>query len=231
MCNRVTLRESPHDLARILELLDLPPIEPRFNIAPTQQLLIFREDKARGMEACTAHWGLLPHWMKDAPSLSTLYNARSETAHSKPAFRSAFRERRCLIPVDGFYEWEHRGKRKLPHHVTMKDHRPFALAGLYEEPHPDFGVPRSCTVLTIDSTPLLRPFNDRMPVILSPENFRQWLDSRVTEPDAVRPLLMPFPQEKMTMREVNTFVNNSKNEGARCLAEPEAEKVDKTLWD
>jgi putative SOS response-associated peptidase YedK len=223
MCNRVTLREPPHDIARILELFNIPPIAARFNIAPTEDLLIFRRS-GDAHEASFAHWGLQPNWMKDASS-AAMFNARAETADSKPAFKQAFRERRCLIPVDGFYEWEAVGKRKMPHHFTLKSAKPFALAGLYEisaEAKPN-EPPFSCTILTTESNAMLHPLNDRMPVILEPEMFRPWLDPAMTDVEKLKAMIHTYPQEKMASRAVNPYVNKSGNEGPQCLNAPPAE--------
>ncbi|HYF50168.1 MAG TPA: SOS response-associated peptidase [Planctomycetota bacterium] len=220
MCNRVTLREVPHDVARILELFNIPPLAARFNIAPTEDLLIFRR-KGTQYEACHAHWGLQPRWMKDSRD-ATLFNARSETLDTKPAFREAFFERRCLIPVDGFYEWETRGRRKLPHHFTLKHARPFALAGLYEssEAEPE---KLSCTIITVDSNDLLRPFNERMPAILDEDSFKTWLDPEERDAASLKTLLKTYDAQKMTSRRVNPYVNKSGNEGPQCLEEPAPE--------
>jgi putative SOS response-associated peptidase YedK len=227
MCNRVTLREPPHDIARILELFNLPPQVARYNISPTQDMLIFRRE-GEHHEACIAHWGLQPRWLTVAPGTSgpAMFNARAETADSKPAFRQAFRERRCLIPVDGFYEWETRGKRKLPRHYTLKEEKFFALAGLYEvstSPESKDEPLFSCTILTTGSNELLMPVIDRMPVILEPHEYKHWLDPKVTDTAELKSMCDQFPADKMSARPVNPYVNKSANEGPECLESPPPE--------
>ena len=231
MCNRVTLRESPQDLAAILELLEIPPQQSRFNIAPTQDLLILRRDTSGNPEACMARWGLVPPYAKQLDAGLSLFNARSETAATKPAFRHAFKERRCLIPVDGFYEWEKKARRRLPFHITLKDKKPFCLAGLYEVATIYDQPVESATILTTCANELVGRLHDRMPVIIAPGNFRRWLDPNLKTYDELKDLLQPFPASEMLATPVNTYVNNSQNEGAQCLAAPEPEKVEKTLWD
>jgi len=221
MCNRVTLREPPHDIARILELFNLPQQAARFNIAPTEELLLFRR-KGSQYDACLAHWGLQPSWIKNSARDVSLFNARAESADTKPVFHEAFFQRRCLIPVDGFYEWETRGKKKIPYHYTMKDARPYAFAGLYET-SPDDPGKLSCTILTTESNELIRPLHDRMPVILPEDRYKNWLDPDEQDAQALKAMLRPFDPSKMMARKVNPYVNKSGNEGPQCLNDAPAE--------
>ncbi|MCY3020216.1 MAG: SOS response-associated peptidase, partial [Planctomycetota bacterium] len=144
----------------------------------------------------------------------------------KPAFRGAFRERRCLVPADGFYEWQHAGRRRQPFLIRMRDGRPFGLAGLWEFWRgPDAGVLETFTILTTSANALVLPLHDRMPVIVAPEHHDLWLDPGVRDPALLMPLLRPYPAEKMIAFPVSTLVNSPRNEGAACAA-PVAEATE-----
>ena len=162
-------------------------------------------------------WGLLPPWAKDRKMAWKMINARAETVSTAPAFRKAFAERRCLVPVDGFFEWEKVGKEKRPHMIAMLDRQPFTLAGLWENwKDPETGEwVRTFTIITTDANELVAELHDRMPVIIGKPDRKRWL-SRDEEPDD---LLRPYPAELMMMWPVSTKVNSPKNEG-RELIEP-----------
>jgi putative SOS response-associated peptidase YedK len=162
-------------------------------------------------------WGLIPSWADDPKIGYKLINARAETVAGKPAFRNAFRQRHCLIPADGFYEWHAAGtKAKQPWHIRRKDGRPFAFAGLWEHWNaPESPPVESCTIITTDANEVVRPIHDRMPVILDPADYAAWLDPR--DPTIAQELLRPCPAEVMTAFPVSSMVNNPKNEDPRCL--------------
>ena len=202
-------------------------MEARFNIAPTQAMFIIRRKPEAKPDYCLARWGLLPKWSPDTAEKLGLYNARSETADKKPAFRDAFKKRRCLIPIDGFYEWQKEGKKRLPHHFTLRDGGIFTLAGLWEPPTADSPYD-SCTVLTTEANSMIAPLNNRMAVILERKNYERWLDPKIEDAAALKDLLVSFPAERMAQREVSTWVNSSRNEGPQCLEDP---KKEKTLFD
>jgi putative SOS response-associated peptidase YedK len=167
MCGRFTLRTPARDMVEIFELLREPDLTPRFNIAPTQQVLVVRPDnKAR--EWTSMRWGLVPSWARESKSGPPMINARAETIATKPAFRTAFKKRRCLIPADGFYEWQKTGgKTKVPHYIRLADDRPFAFAGLWESRRvEDDSRLESCTIITCEPNTLMAELHDRMPVIL-----------------------------------------------------------------
>jgi putative SOS response-associated peptidase YedK len=219
MCGRFTLTASASAVKELFPLFDQAELEPRYNIAPTQAVLAVRRlPQAARPEIVPLRWGLIPHWADDAKIGYRMINARADTAASKPAFRSAFRQRRCLILADGFYEWQKTGKTKQPYYIRMKDNKPFAFAGLWE--HWDKGEKPidSCTILTTDANELMQPLHDRMPVILPPTVFEPWLDPAVQKPEAVQSLLEPFPSEGMTAIPISTYVNNVRNEGPACVA-------------
>src|SRR5262249_7430344 len=163
-------------------------------------------------------WGLVPSWADDIKIGYRLINARAETAAGKPAFRSAFRSQRCLIPADGFYEWQKLNRRRQPFYFRLKDGRPFAFAGLWGRWRKGVAeVVEACTILTTGANGLVRPLHERMPVILAPKDFERWLDPRVQEAERVQPLLRSFPEDEMIAYPVGTRVNSPKNEGPECI--------------
>ena len=181
MCGRFTLSTPIKELARFFHLPELPHLNARYNIAPSQPVATVLVLTA-GREFRLMRWGLVPPWAKDLGIGSRMINARAETVPEKPAFRSALRERRCLILADGFYEWERKGTVKQPHYIHKTDKSPFGFAGLWERwQPPEGGEPvESCTIITTEANALVRTFHERMPVILAPENFDPWLDPGVT---------------------------------------------------
>lgn len=222
MCGRFTLAARPEELLE--GFLDYKPPEepptPRYNIAPTQQALVIPNDGSDQMQRM--RWGLVPFWAKDVSIGSRMINARSETIQEKPAFRHAFKKKRCLVPADGFYEWRTEGKAKQPFHITVKDGKPFAMAGLWEAWGPKDEEPlRTFTILTTSANDLVRSLHDRMPVILPHEAWKRWLDP-ATEPEALRDLLVSYPAEAMSLRPVSTTVNSVKNDSPACLQDPQA---------
>ncbi len=197
----------------------LPLLAPRYNIAPSQPVPVVRAADA-GREWVNLRWGLVPSWAKDA-KLAQI-NARAETAPDKPMFRSAFRKRRCLIPASGFYEWQATGgKRKQPFCIRLADDKPFAFAGLWERWEGPDGPVESCCILTTEANDLVRPIHDRMPVILDPRHFDQWLDPKQRDAAALAPLLRPFAVDAMKAYPVSPWVNDPRHDDARCL-EPAA---------
>ncbi len=192
MCGRFSLTSS---LGAILDHfgsgLDSSIIpSPRFNISPTQDIAIIRAGTPR-LELREARWGLVPHWAKGIEPGFSMFNARAETVESKPAFRSLIKRRRCLVPADGFFEWQQIGGAKRPWRIFMKRGL-FAFAGLWDRwQGPGGQVIESATIITTDANDLVRPIHDRMPVILDPADYAFWLDSGIQDPEALRPLLVP----------------------------------------
>ena len=164
-------------------------------------------------------WGLIPPWAKDLSIGSRMINARAETLAVKPAFRSALRERRCLVMADGFYEWQQKAGGKQPYHVVKKDGSPFAFAGLWEHREPPGGGEpvASCTIITTEANELVRTFHERMPVILDQEDLDLWLDPKVTDPPRVLPLLRPYPADRMKAYRVSSVVNSPRHESEECV--------------
>lgn len=226
MCGRYTLHVPR---ARIIERFriarDLTSQEnlfERYNIAPAQKVAAVRIALDGVRELVALRWGLVPHWAKEARSEYSMINARAETVAEKPAFRSAFRHRRCLIPADGFYEWQVRpgSKLKQPWYIRLKDGELFAFAGLWERWEPRAGAEgepvESCTILVTDANELVRPIHDRMPVILDPADYETWLNP-TRDPEALRALLKPYPAPAMIAWKIGTRVNNPRNDDPACL--------------
>ena len=221
MCGRFILMSPGRDLAERFQLDEEPLLEPRYNIAPTQMAAVVRRDPETGRRVLVfLKWGLVPFWAKDLSIGSRLINARAETAAEKPAFRAAFRRRRCLVPSDGFYEWRKSAGRKKPYLITMADNSPFAFAGLWEHwKGPEGEVVESFTILTTDANQLVATLHDRMPVILRPEDYDPWLDTAVKTPEPVAALLRSYPSDEMKSRPVSPKVNKATAEGPDLIAD------------
>jgi putative SOS response-associated peptidase YedK len=227
MCGRFRLARSKELLDEAFGAVEGPvPVEwsPRYNVAPGQLIVAVRQDAARPVrELVRLRWGLIPAWAKEASIGYKMINARAETAAEKPAFRQAMRKRRCLIPADGFYEWKKAAGKKLPYCFTMADDAVFAFAGLWEQWRNPAGEPiESCTILTTEPNELAREIHDRMPVILSPEDYELWLDPGFARMDALQEMLKPYPADEMRCYRVSERVNQVKNDDPECAAEIEA---------
>jgi len=219
MCGRFTLIAPGEAVAELFHLPEIPPLEARFNIAPTQPVAAVRVSlKSESRELTYFHWGLIPRWAKDPAIGSRMINARSETAAEKPSFRSAFKYRRCLVPTDGFYEWQKVNGRKQPVRIQVEDGGIFAIAGLWEHwISQDGSEIESCTLLTTEPNDTMRPIHNRMPVILPPDDFDLWLDPAVQKADQVQHLLRPYQAGGMRHYPVSTHVNNPRNDDPLCI--------------
>jgi putative SOS response-associated peptidase YedK len=222
MCGRFTIKSPLKELVDEFDIDDLAPgLEPRWNVAPTQTAPIVRVEEGKRRLALL-RWGLVPGWATDLKIGHRMINARSETAATQPAFRKAFARRRCLVLADGFYEWRKEGKARLPLHIRRPDGRPFAMAGLWERWRPQDGPPlETCCVLTTASNGPIASVHDRMPaLLLERDAVRRWLDADAAQDD-LQALLRPAPDDALALVPVNAFVNDVRNEGARCLDPPE----------
>ena len=219
MCGRFSLGTPATSLVAQFNLFGVPAWAPRYNIAPTQQAPTVVKAASQLARQFKMHrWGLIPPWAKDPGIGSQLINARAETVAIKPAFRKAFRERRCLILADGFFEWQRRGLHKQPFHIRMRDGRPFAFAGLWEYwEGPEGPGIDSCTILTTTANELVGALHDRMPVILAPQDYDLWLDPGIREAERLQSLLHAYPSEEMAAYPVSTRVNNPANDSPECV--------------
>lgn len=223
MCGRYRLTAKERYIA---DHFDLAEGEvrwtPRYNIAPTQEVAIVRQDRKQPKRLFSLmRWGLIPSWAKDISIGFKTINAMAETAAEKAAFREALRKRRCLVPADGFYEWQKLGhKEKQPYNIGMADDSVFAFAGLWERwPDPAGTHVNSFTILTTAANPLVAGIHDRMPVILKPDDYDLWLDPGMTDPAGVADLLKPFDARLMKKYPVSTRVGNADNDDLEIIKE------------
>ncbi|MGE0474519.1 MAG: SOS response-associated peptidase [Nitrospirales bacterium] len=219
MCGRFTRKDNFKQLAESLGLAHLPPLEPRYNIAPSQFIACVRAKPASLEKECVPlKWGLVPSWAQDPGIGQQMINARAETVPEKPSFRKAFQQQRCLIFADGFYEWKREGKVKQPYYIRMKDHRPFVFAGLWDHWEKGDQAPiDSCTIITTGPNGLMESIYNRMPVILHPDHHQFWLDHETQNSQALQSLLKPYPGDEMEAFPISLLVNNPRNDTALCL--------------
>ena len=218
MCGRYELSSHPTAIALAFGLAHPPDIHPRYNIAPMQQVPIIRQNAVGERELVQVRWGLVPRWAKDPSIGARMINARAETLATRDAFRNALARHRCLVPVNGFYEWQQLRNGRQPLHVGMRDGRPFGLAGLYERwLSPDGEVLDTCTIVTTSACESLRQVHERMPVIVPDAKYARWLDC--SNPDDVADLLAAWSGEPLHAYPVSTRVNAVRNDDAQ-LCEP-----------
>jgi putative SOS response-associated peptidase YedK len=216
MCGRYELHSNPAVVALAFGLAHPPAIQARYNIAPMQMVPVVRLNAAGERELIQLRWGLVPRWAKDRSIGARMINARAETAAVRGAFRRALERHRCLVPADGFYEWQVSATGKRPMHIARRDGAPFGMAGLYERwRSPDGEVLDTCTVLTTQANALLRPLHDRMPVIVPPEAYERWLDASHAD---VADLFAPPPDDALHAHAVSTRVNAVRNDDAGLIA-------------
>jgi putative SOS response-associated peptidase YedK len=224
MCGRFLNKLPAAEIARIFGTRNpLPSYPARFNIAPTDPVLIVRfnqETKERSLDAL--RWGLVPHWAKDLKIGSKMINARAETVATMPAFRDAFKARRCIIPASGFYEWQKTGPAKQPFAIVPEGDPLFAFAGLWENWRDRAAGEsaewiRTCTIITGEPNELVAPIHNRMPVILRREAWPQWLGEGSTRKDDLQLLLNPLPAERMRAYPISSKVNSVKNDEPSLL--------------
>lgn len=219
MCGRFILMSPGRLVAEHFLLSREPELKPRYNIAPSQQVAAVRVAAASdGRELVHLTWGLVPFWAKDRKLGYKMINAMCETVAQKPAFRAAFRERRCLVPADGFYEWKREAGHKQPYLIQVETAGLFAFAGLWERwTGPEGEVVESCTILTTRANELVASIHDRMPVILNPEDYALWLDKTVKRSDQLSHLFVPYPAAHTTVRAVRARVNSPSNDDPSCI--------------
>lgn len=221
MCGRFTSLLSP-ELLKSVYNVNIPAglsLEPRYNIAPSQPVMIIRQQLDGSRELAHVNWGLIPSWSKEPSTGHSLINARSETVTEKPSFRSAYRHRRCIVPANGYYEWQKTGdKSKQPWYITSPNGTPLSFAGLWEHwQSPDGSEIETFAILTTHANELTYPIHDRMPVILQTDSLSQWL-SHSSKLDELSKLLQPFPSVMLDCYAVNTLVNNPRNNGPELIS-------------
>ena len=234
MCGRFAQVTPLQQLARQFQAVSkMAALESCYNISPAANVAVVRiSPRSRNRVLESLQWGLVPHWTKDPSKGPGLANARAETIEEKPSFKEPFKTQRCLVPVDGFYEWQQGGKAKQPYYFSMNDQKPFALAGLW-----DFWKPTakqkgvsivSFTLITTASNALMEPIYDRMPVILDEENFDLWLSPDYGDTEILKYFLKPYSAEKMRAEAVSAFVNATSNQGPQCIEPGSIETPDKS---
>lgn len=220
MCGRFTLVTNPDQLQVRFSLDDIPfDLQPRYNIAPGQLIPAIIEDKGQ-RRIGQLKWGLVPTWAQDEKIGYKMINARAETLQEKPAFKRLFERKRCIIPADGFYEWQQRKSGKQPMRIMMKSGELFAFAGLFDTwIKPDGQKVHSCTIVTTKPNEVVKDIHDRMPVILRQEDEAIWLDREKYDAELLRSLLVPYDPEEMRAYPVSTIVGSPKNDVPECIAE------------
>ncbi len=212
MCGRYSLHANPEVVALLFGLSQVPAYQPRYNIAPASQILIVRDNEAAAavaMHATHVRWGLVPRWAKDPSIGAKMNNARAETVAEKPSFREAYRKRRCLIPVSGYYEWKLENGLKQPYYIYPSGGALFAFAGLWEQ----WQDLQTCAVITTEANEKMAAVHERMPVIVSPAEYSNWLSGGEA-------LLRPCPASAIDIHRVSRAVNHARNEGPG-LIEPD----------
>lgn len=227
MCGRYTLTTPLEGLRQAFEVEAGLNLMPRYNIAPTQEVVAVRAAAEGRRELVLLRWGLVPAWAKDWTIASRLINARSESVAEKPSFRRAFAARRCLLPADGFYEWRKEGAAKQPYRITLADEQVFAFAGLWEHWRDPAGGEEleTCTILTTAAHPSIAEIHPRMPVILPRGHYGTWLDSESPH-DGLLELLGPYVEKPLKAARVSVRVNKVVNDDPSLLAPYEEEATD-----
>jgi putative SOS response-associated peptidase YedK len=222
MCGRYAVTSSPEAIRQLTGYLERPNFPPRYNVAPTQPIPIVRLEQGVRKFALV-RWGLIPAWVEDPKTFSLVINARGDNVLNKPAFRNAMRYRRCLIPADGFYEWQEIGSApRQPFFVRRKDGAPFAFAGLWEVwSGPNGEEMETAAIVTTDANRALHPIHHRMPVILPPEAFAMWLDCRNVDAATASALIAPAPDNLLEAYPVSNAVNRHANDDASLIARVE----------
>ncbi|WCK55175.1 SOS response-associated peptidase [Aneurinibacillus sp. Ricciae_BoGa-3] len=218
MCGRFTLT-TPLDvlLDRFQATTAIEDYTPRYNIAPSQQILTLINN---GKENRLGYlkWGLIPYWAQDPKIAYKMINARAESIDQKPSYKHSFKNKRCLVIADSFYEWKREDGKKSPHRIRLKSEQPFAFAGLWDKWVSGDGEPvYSCTIITTKPNDLMASIHDRMPVILTKQQEKIWLDRDVKDTDLLKRFLVPYDAKEMEAYQVSNLVNSPKNEVAECL--------------
>jgi putative SOS response-associated peptidase YedK len=217
MCGRFVLNSTAEDVAATFDLGEVLELRSRFNIAPTQEILVVRASEDGSRHGSLQRWGLIPAWAKDRAIGSRMINARAETVAEKPAFRAALRKRRCIVPASGFYEWRGKAGAKTPYYFKSRSNAVLAVAGLWESWKDPEGVAvESCTLITTEANQAVRETHDRMPVLLEARDFSLWLNPGEQTSERVLPLLVPCPSDWLESYAVSPHVNRVSNDDPSC---------------
>lgn len=218
MCGRFVITSSPDALRRLFNYPELPNFPPRYNVAPTQPVPVVLEDRGT-RHFLLMRWGFLPAWVKDPKKFTLVINARSESVRDKPAFRNALKRRRCLLPADGYYEWQDKGGRKRPFFIYARDRRPIAFAGLAETwVGPNGEELDTVAIVTTAAPPHMAALHGRVPVTIGPAEFALWLDCATFDVDEAMTLLVPPREDLFAWHEVSAEVNRYVNDNAQLIA-------------
>ena len=225
MCGRYLITSTVEAIRHVFDVLESPNLQVRYNVAPTQQVPVIRRAES-GRELVQMRWGLVPSWAKDLSIGAKMINARAETVAEKPAFRSAFKQRRCLLPADGFYEWKRADDGgKQPYWIRLDQDTPFAFAGLWEVwSDPEGTRIETCTIITTTANQSLEPIHHRMPVIVAPSDFETWLAAPGDDRASLQALLRPYPDQTIKASPVSRHVNNARNDDPGCLQPAEVQQ-------
>ncbi|MCK6258420.1 SOS response-associated peptidase [Fictibacillus sp. KIGAM418] len=216
MCGRYSLYADMHFIQEEFDITIPKTLPQRFNIAPSQNVLVITSD--RGTRKAEMHrWGLIPFWAKDPKIGYKMINARAETVDEKASFRGPLKNKRCLVIADGFFEWKREDKQKQPFHIRLKNRKPFAFAGLWDQWEQNGEVITSCTHITTRPNALMKDLHDRMPVILTKEAEESWLDPSIQDNEYLKSLLTPYDSEQMEAFEVSPVVNSPRNDVKDCV--------------
>jgi len=232
MCGRYRLSRRKQIIEEHFDAMSDDDWTPRYNIAPTQPVPVIRQNsKDPRRELSLMRWGLIPWWAKDSSGSAMMINARSETAATKPAFRDPFTSRRCLVPADGFYEWQRNGKPKQPYCFEVNDGELFAFGGLWDRwKDPSGQWIKSCSILTTTPNAVTSSVHDRMPVILDPDSYDLWLDPGMTSVEVVSEMLRPYDARLMRCYPVSTRINSVANDDEECSRTAELADVQNRLF-
>lgn len=218
MCGRYTLTVNLQTIAQVFNVAPTLETKPRYNIAPTQEVVSIMSDDGT-KHLAWLRWGLIPKWAKDASIGSRMINIRADTLGEKPSFRRLLDSKRCLMVADGFYEWKEENGVKYPIYYTLKDQEPFAFAAIWDNwTNPQGEQIRSCAMITTDPNALVAQVHNRMPVILPKEARQEWLNTEIHDTKFLESLLVPFPADEMTARQVSRAVNNVAVDNPSVLA-------------
>mgnify|MGYP000126006630 FL=1 len=217
MCGRYNLLATPEQVIETYQLHRLPRYETSYNIPPGQKILTIVQLDDGSYKAVYLHWGLIPHWAKERKISHNLINARAETIAEKPAFKSAYQQRRCLIPATGFYEWQKTEQGKQAYCISRPDQQLFAFAGLWEYWEHDRETVYSCTIITTTANQLINPIHSRMPVIISHNNINHWLDKQAPR-ETTQQLLASDGYDGMALKQISDWVNSPSHNDKNCLS-------------